>query len=141
MTKARLAQESRVADDRRKPLGSRVGRLLRRVGRRLGGAPDRPTPSGPVAVEFEGGASGMVAGGSSILSAARQLGIELDHYCGGLCSCGTCRVRIVRGAENLSRVQGNESMVLGAERTRAGDRLACQARLLGPVVVRVPDWF
>lgn len=70
-----------------------------------------------------------------------QLGLDLSHYCGGTCSCGTCRVEILLGAEHLSSPRGNETMVLGAEHLLAGDRLACQARVLGPVVVRVPEWF
>lgn len=119
---------------------SRLGELARRVGRRLLSRGDPPVPTGPVPVAFEGRAQGPVPGGISLLAAARLLDVELTHYCGGMCSCGTCRVVVTAGAHNLSRPQGNEELVLGA-RARAGDRLACQARILGPVTVRIPDWF
>jgi uncharacterized 2Fe-2S/4Fe-4S cluster protein (DUF4445 family) len=34
-----------------------------------------------------------------------------------------------------------EELVLGADRIKAGDRLACQAQVLGDVEVRIPAWF
>jgi 2Fe-2S ferredoxin len=69
------------------------------------------------------------------------MGVDLDHYCGGQCACGTCRVEILEGAQNLSAQDGMEQMVLGSTHVAAGNRLACQARLLGPVRVRIPEWF
>lgn len=90
---------------------------------------------------FEGRARGEVPGGISLLAAARLLEVDLSHYCGGMCSCGTCRIQVISGAHNLSRPHGNEPLVLGDARVRAGDRLACQARVLGPVTVKVPAWF
>lgn len=95
---------------------------------------------GPHRVSFEGGAAGEVAAGQTLLQAAQQLGLDLDHYCGGTCSCGTCRVEILDGAGALSPISPRESMVLGDSRARAGDRLACQARVQGPVRVRRPRW-
>ena len=92
-------------------------------------------------LSFEGRGSGPVPGGTSILAGALALDVDLNHYCGGMCSCGTCRVVIVAGADNLSRPEGNEELVLGDARHRHGDRLACQARLLGPVTVRIPERF
>lgn len=121
--------------------GSRLVALARRVGQRLGRGGEPPVPQGPVEVIFEGRARGPVPGGVSLLAAARMLEVDLSHYCGGMCSCGTCRVQVVAGRDNLSRPQGNEAMVLGDARARAGDRLACQARVLGPVTVKVPAWF
>jgi len=84
---------------------------------------------------------GVVPGASTLLAAATALGVDLDHFCGGGCSCGTCRVEIIEGAQNLTRPQGNEQMVLGHHASSRGDRLACQARLMGPVHARVPAGF
>ncbi len=97
--------------------------------------------TGPVEVRFQGAAAGRFPAGTTLLEAARSLGVDLDHYCGGNCSCGTCRVEVVRGGEHLARMRSSEAMVLGHEAVRAGDRLACQARVLGPVEVRVPAFF
>ena len=79
--------------------------------------------------------------GTTLLTIARQAKIDIDHYCGGQCSCGTCRVNIHSGANNLSRMCGMEEMVLGAAKTQNGCRLACQARVQGPVSFQVPRWF
>jgi ferredoxin len=102
-------------------------------------------PSGPARVRFEGVQSGVVEveveAGETLLSAALALNLDVNHYCGGHCSCGTCRVEVVSGSENLSKTLGNEEMVLGSSHHSAGDRLACQARAHGPVVVRIPEWF
>jgi ferredoxin len=128
-----------------------------RVGKRIGGRAQRlirekstrqpEPPAGPVQVIFErAGAdgtttTGQALGGISLLAAARQLDVRIDHFCGGQCSCGTCRVELIDGAHNLSKPDGLEAMVLGSANLGAGNRLACQARLLGPVRVRVPEWF
>ncbi len=82
-----------------------------------------------------------VARGVTILEAAELARVELRHYCGGNCSCGTCRVEIVQGARSLAAVAPMEAMVLGDAARRRGDRLACQAEILGPVTVRVPEFF
>lgn len=119
---------------------SLVGRLGRKVAAARG-PKEKPVPQGPVRVVFSERAEGEVPGGVSLLAAAMKLGVDLSHYCGGMCSCGTCRIEVVQGADNLSLPRGNESMVLGAEASERGFRLACQARVLGPVVIRVPAWF
>ncbi len=92
-------------------------------------------------MSFEGSRTGSFGGGTTLLAAAGELDLELDHYCGGQCSCGTCRVEVVEGATSLSRITPTERVVLGHEAEVAGDRLACQARILGPVTVRIPAYF
>ena len=79
--------------------------------------------------------------GTTILEAALEAGLSLDHFCGGNCSCGTCRVEVVQGDRNMSTPRPDESLVLGPGALEAGDRLACQAQVRGPVEVRVPRFF
>jgi len=124
-------------------------RIVERAGAILGQqrVSEPPVPTEPVEVVFEiakadmDPVAGLQPGGKSLLSAAMEMGVRLDHFCGGECSCGTCRVEIIDGSQNLSRQDGMEQMVLGATNVAAGNRLACQARILGPVRVRVPEWF
>jgi len=117
-------------------------RALRGLGRRALEAAGRgPRPTGAPHVSFERGPSGAVGQGSSLLEAAATLGVDLNHYCGGTCSCGTCRLEILDGRHNLSRPEGRERMVLGPIYADRGDRLGCQARVLGAVRVRIPDRF
>jgi ferredoxin len=106
-----------------------------------GAAPGRAAAAeGPVEVRF-GAAAVRVARGTTLLEAAEAGKLDLRHYCGGNSSCGTCRVVIVKGARNLSKREGMEEMALGAENAARGDRLACQAQVLGEVEVEIPEWF
>jgi len=53
--------------------------------------------------------------------------------------CGTCRIRVLEGAENLSEVGDREALRLGEERIEQGFRLACQSYVFGDVRVEVPQ--
>jgi ferredoxin len=101
----------------------------------------RRDPNAPVEVEFEGHGRGAVENGTTVLEAADLLGVDLSHYCGGNCSCGTCKVLVLAGARNLSRRESMESMVLGPGLADQGWRLACQTRILGPATLRVPEFL
>jgi ferredoxin len=121
------------------------GRLRRALKRALSGKPKAPEATGPCTVTFVHKdtvvAEGVMPQGTPLLLAAAKLGVRLEHFCGGCCSCGTCRVEVLGGAENLSPREGREELVLGAAHVMAGNRLACQAKTHGPVKVRVPEWF
>ena len=120
--------------------------LLRRALKRVLGGGQEPAPSGaPCAISFEQKGvvvgEGVVPAGTPLLLAAARMGVRLEHFCGGQCSCGTCWVDVLEGAQNLSPREGMEQMVLGHSRVKAGNRLACQAKAHGPVKVRIPEWF
>lgn len=98
-------------------------------------------PQARAVISFQGTKQLEVPHGTTILQAARALDVSISHYCGGMASCGTCRVEIIDGADALSDIDGRETMVLGSQSAAAGNRLACQARILGAVTVKVPRWF
>ena len=77
------------------------------------------------------------APGATLLDAALDYGIWLEHECGGNCSCTTCLIRVIQGAEHLSPVEEPEEYRLSTSENRSREsRLACQALLLGgPVSV------
>ena len=79
--------------------------------------------------------------GTVILNALKMNDVQISHYCGGNCTCATCRIEILEGSENLSPVLGREAMVLGNENCQKGDRLACQVRIKGDVRILIPKWF
>ncbi len=94
-----------------------------------------------VEVDFGERGGGQAVVGATVLEAARSLRVSLDHFCGGCASCGTCRV-IVRGeTTHLSPMEDREKVALGAAAVARGDRLACQARIRGPIELAVPSWF
>jgi ferredoxin, 2Fe-2S len=86
------------------------------------------------------GKSGEVARGHSLLEAAEALGFPLNHDCGGNASCTTCRVEVQVGEENLSEIDFDEQDLLDREAlSERRHRLGCQSRVLGDVIVRVPE--
>src|SRR6185503_2835811 len=44
------------------------------------------------------GRQGLVAEGTTLLDAARQLGVDVDSICGGRQTCGKCKVLVETGA-------------------------------------------
>ncbi len=86
------------------------------------------------------GKSGEVETNLSLLDAAKALGFPLNHDCGGNASCTTCRVEVQAGGEHLSEIDFDEQDLLDREAlSEPWHRLGCQARVLGDVVVRVPE--
>ena len=86
------------------------------------------------------GKQGEVPKNISLLEAAEELGFALNHDCGGNASCTTCRVDVVMGGENLSEIDFDEQDLLDREAlTEPYHRLGCQARVLGDVMVQVPE--
>src|SRR5437868_13357118 len=86
------------------------------------------------------GKSGEVEANTSLLEASKLLGCSLNHDCGGNASCTTCRVEVQTGSEHLSEIDFEEQDLLDREAlSEPWHRLGCQARVLGDVVVRVPE--
>jgi adenylate cyclase len=88
----------------------------------------------PVRVAYDGGASAQGRFGLSILEISLLGDVPHAHVCSGRGRCGTCRVRVDAGAGSLSPVGDQESGTLARVGASAGERLACQARVLGPGV-------
>ncbi len=83
------------------------------------------------------GQSFEVEDGTTILVAAIRNGVELPHDCTEAI-CGTDRVRIVSGANNLSPTDDNEELTLSMLDSDPADRLGCVAKVLGDVIVEIP---
>ena len=80
-----------------------------------------------------------VSPGITILDAALDNGIKLDHNCGGNCACSTCHIYIEKGSENLSDMSDEEEDMLDtATGLQLNSRLACQSQIKGDVTVRIP---
>jgi len=96
-----------------------------------------------VLIRFTGTSTATVTTKShqSILKIAAMNDIDIPHYCGGSCRCGTCVVEIVSDPDNLSKPSGNEIMVLGIDKSQKGHRLACQAIVYDNVQISIPEWF
>jgi uncharacterized 2Fe-2S/4Fe-4S cluster protein (DUF4445 family) len=76
-----------------------------------------------------------VLSGTMILEAAANAGLVIDTPCGGVGTCGKCRVQIVQGR---SEPTDADISVFGEEDLKEGWRLACQNIVSGDMVIHVP---
>lgn len=77
-----------------------------------------------------------VAPDTTLLEAAQQAGITLASTCGGMRSCGKCRIVVLEG--RVSPAGEDEEHILTEAELQSGQRLACSARVQGQVKVHIP---
>jgi len=88
----------------------------------------------PIETEIE------VSEGTTILEAALDHNIPLNHNCGGNCACSTCHIVVEEGYESLGKVYDDEAdMLEEASGLTAFSRLACRCQVQEDVVVRIPE--
>ncbi len=78
----------------------------------------------------------------SILNNLLRSGIRINHFCGGKAICGTCRIVILSGSENLNPAGEKEKLRLsssGISTSETKVRLACQSYLSGDIEIRIPS--
>ena len=102
----------------------------------------------PRVVFMPSGLRGQVARGTTVLAAARALGVDLDSVCGGRALCGRCQIMVSEGefaklgvvsaAANLSGAGATEIAFANRRRLDRGRRLGCQAHIQGDLVIDVP---
>lgn len=94
------------------------------------------------------GKRGRVAVGTTVLAAARSLGVDLDSVCGGRGICSKCQCAPGEGAfpkhgitvatDALSPRNAVEDRYDRVRGLKPGRRLGCQAQVWGDVVIDVP---
>ena len=95
------------------------------------------------------GLRGQFPVGTTVLQAAQRLGVDLESICGGQGQCRKCQVlpqegefskhNIISRAEHLSPYTETEKLHQSKNRLKGARRLGCNARLLGDLVVDVPE--
>jgi len=81
----------------------------------------------------------VVKGEESVLEVALRHDVDLAHSCGGMGSCTTCKVIVVRHEGELPPRNEMEQDVSDMYGLRDEERLACQLPPLPGLVVRVPE--
>lgn len=95
------------------------------------------------------GKRGRFPEGTSVLEAARKLGVDLDSVCGGRGICGRCQIEvgdgkfpklgIVSATDHVTEWNAVEERYVSKRGPLAeGRRLGCQAKLCDDVVIDVP---
>jgi ferredoxin len=77
--------------------------------------------------------------GLSVFAAAIEADAGVESQCGGRGGCALCRVIVREGADNLSPMEWEEEAHLGNVFHVTQERLACQSRILGDVVIEIPE--
>jgi ferredoxin, 2Fe-2S len=81
-----------------------------------------------------------IAGGATILDAALDHNVPLNHNCGGNCACSTCHVVVEEGYLSLNEISEDEAEMLEEATGLTGlSRLACQCQVSRDLVVRIPE--
>lgn len=71
--------------------------------------------------------------GKTLLSCAGEMGVRVSSVCGGDGACGTCRIEVVSGWDQLTPPTPDETY----KELEPPHRLSCQAKLVGDVVIKV----
>ena len=105
-------------------------------------------PTDYKAVFLPSGKRGSFGEGTTLLQAARSLGVDIDSVCGGRAMCGRCQILCSEGdfpkqgltsrKEHLSGFGAVEQRYSSEHGSLGERRLACQARIRGDVVIDVP---
>lgn len=95
------------------------------------------------------GCRGKVAKGRTVLEAAREVGENLESFCGGKGICKKCKVLIAEGhfpkygvrssCNHLSPLKKSETRIFNKKQQSKGYRLACCAKIRGDVIVFVQE--
>ncbi|MCF6317615.1 MAG: ASKHA domain-containing protein [Marinosulfonomonas sp.] len=106
------------------------------------------TKSDPLVIFTPSGKRGNFAVGTPVLTAARQLGVDLDSVCGGRGICSRCQITPSYGEfskhgvtvadDALSEWNSVEERYKSIRGLIDGRRLGCQAKIEADVVIDVP---
>ena len=92
--------------------------------------------SGQVDIKVNDERSILTSAGTRLLAALADAGIYLPSACGGVGTCGQCRVRVVEGGGAALPIEATR---ITKREIRDGVRLACQVPVKQDMAVRVPD--
>ncbi len=102
----------------------------------------------PLIVFTPSGKRGRFAIGTPVLTAARQLGVDIDSVCGGRAICGRCQINVGEGefakhgitsaANHVSEFSQVEQRYDRLRGLAPGRRLSCQTQIMGDLVIDVP---
>lgn len=75
----------------------------------------------------------------SVLMHLQDNFIDWMHACGAKGRCTTCKMEILSGADQLSKLTNAELKYRSSKELNENERLACQVSVLGDIVIRVPE--
>lgn len=80
--------------------------------------------------------------GQSLLEFVLANNIELNHECGGICTCTTCHIYVEKGAKHIEEMYKRERDFLKkVNNANSNSRLGCQSLLMkgnGEIEIIIP---
>ncbi len=110
--------------------------------------PDKDSHNTHTLILMPSGRRGPVEHGTLVLDAARQLGVEIESICGGRQTCEKCRVLVEEGHFDKHGITSSEEhlsprteveIALLKELGTPEQRLSCNAKILGDLLITVPE--
>ena len=102
----------------------------------------------PLVIFTPSGKRGQFPAGTPVLTAARQLGVDIDSVCGGRGRCAKCQCEPAYGdfpmqglsvaSDALSEINEVEERVARVKGLKDGRRLGCQATIQTDIVIDIP---
>jgi ferredoxin len=77
--------------------------------------------------------------GTTVFGAAAMAGVAIPSQCGGKCACALCRVTVLSGEDLISPMGWEEEGHMGNVFYLTRERLSCQLRVFGDVVVQIAE--
>ncbi len=82
----------------------------------------------------------QVESGAVLMKSLIAAGLPVASSCHGDGVCSKCRVRVVEGVENLSKIGDLEQTLRDRNRLSPEYRISCQTHVLGDVTVDTGYW-
>ncbi|MBL4732790.1 MAG: DUF4445 domain-containing protein [Rhizobiaceae bacterium] len=103
----------------------------------------------PLILFMPSGKRGRFPLGTSLIDAARELGVYVESVCGGRGICGRCQIEVQEGKfakhgitssnENISEFGPKEIRYAELRNLKAGRRLSCSSSVQGDLVIDIPQ--
>jgi len=94
------------------------------------------------------GKRGFFEKNTTVLDAARSLGVDLDSVCGGRAICGRCQIEVSEGKfaklaissnkKNITPINESEKKYSKRKHLSQDRRLGCQSKIINDIVIDVP---
>lgn len=75
----------------------------------------------------------------SLLRICQENQVHINSICKGVPKCAECRIRIIKGDENVLPPNSTEKAILGNNYYLDGRRLACQVHAFGDITIDISE--
>jgi 2Fe-2S ferredoxin len=82
----------------------------------------------------------QVESGANLMEKLLMAGLPVASSCHGDGICGKCRIRIITGVENLSKIGSVEQLVRDRLNVPREYRISCQTQILGDILIDTAYW-